>query len=382
MTSVARSIHAVCSGVLAVALLASTAVAQGTLSAQGLGYPLGQLSTRARGTAGAVAEFDALSPLNPASLSSIARSTLYFQYEPEFRSVGVGAGSTRTTTLRFPLTMAAIPFGERYVVGFAVSTLVDRTGATQFTARDAFGPADTVSSTQTFRTTGAINDIRLAGSMRLGMRAQAGIGVHVYSGQNRVILSREFASAGFAPFGDTTRLDYGGSALSIGGQLRLPGGLALALDARRGGGLTMREADSVRASGHVPDRVAAGVLIDAIPGATIAVRYAWEGWSAVQSLGRGPFAADTRDMSVGADVAGPRLGRWPLLLRGGLRSRELPFSARGQRVTERSLVGGVGVPVADQRASLDISVERASRSGVSGVRETGTILSLGIAVRP
>ncbi|GAC1516786.1 MAG: hypothetical protein NVS1B4_13930 [Gemmatimonadaceae bacterium] len=381
MTTSVRSMRVRLLVVLVLALPAA-AGGQGTLSAQGLGYPPGQLSTRARGTAGALAEFDALSPLNPAALSSIVRSTLYFQYEPEFRDVVTGTGSSRTTTLRFPLTTAMIPVGERFVVGLSLSTLVDRTWATQFTSRDPIGPIDTVTSTQTFKTTGAINDIRIAGAMRLGGRAQAGIGVHVYSGENRVTLSRDFANPGFAPFVDTTRLDYGGSAVSVGGQLRVARGVALALDARKGGRLRMREADTLRASGSVPDRIGAGLLVDAIPGATLAVRYVWEGWGSTQSLGRALFASNTRDLSIGADVVGPRVGRSPLLLRGGVRSRELPFSARGERTTESSIVGGIGLPLADQRASLDIAVERASRSGIAGVRETATILSIGIAVRP
>ena len=47
---------------LAMVLLASRADAQGALSTQGLGYPTGQMSARAEGTGGAVADFDRAQP--------------------------------------------------------------------------------------------------------------------------------------------------------------------------------------------------------------------------------------------------------------------------------------------------------------------------------
>ena len=59
--------------------------AQGATSVQGFGYPGGELSTRALGTGGSLADFDANSPLNPAALLVGTRATVYVQYDPEFR---------------------------------------------------------------------------------------------------------------------------------------------------------------------------------------------------------------------------------------------------------------------------------------------------------
>jgi len=53
------------------ASLPSVSKAQGALSLQGLGFPPGQLSARAEGTGGGVADFDALSLTTPASLAGI-----------------------------------------------------------------------------------------------------------------------------------------------------------------------------------------------------------------------------------------------------------------------------------------------------------------------
>src|SRR5450830_554873 len=94
------------STVLAAASAGSLA-AQGALSVQGFGYPMGQLSTRAAGTAGAVGETDAGSPLNPAAVFSAGRTILSFQFDPEFRQVKVGGATVTTRPPRFPLSLSA-----------------------------------------------------------------------------------------------------------------------------------------------------------------------------------------------------------------------------------------------------------------------------------
>ena len=66
-------------------VLASTARAQGTLSTQGLGYPPGQLSTRAASMGGSIGEADPLSPLNPAALVMLLTPVVALQADPEWQ---------------------------------------------------------------------------------------------------------------------------------------------------------------------------------------------------------------------------------------------------------------------------------------------------------
>src|SRR5687767_16031882 len=106
---------------------APDALAQGTLSTQGLGFPPGQLSTRARTMGGSVGEADPLSPLNPASLILLLSPIVSFQAEPEHREITFGTQSITSSISRFPLFMGALPLGSRWRVGLAVSTLLDRT---------------------------------------------------------------------------------------------------------------------------------------------------------------------------------------------------------------------------------------------------------------
>ena len=86
---------------LAIATIAVFAFApalpgQANLSTQGFGYPTGQLSSRALGSAGSIGEVDPLSPINPASLADLPTRTVFFQIEPEFRTVTANGGTDRS----------------------------------------------------------------------------------------------------------------------------------------------------------------------------------------------------------------------------------------------------------------------------------------------
>ena len=88
--------------------LASVVQAQGTLSTQGLGYPPGQLSTRAASMGGSIGEADPLTPLNPASLVLLLSPVVAFQAAPEHRDLTLGTEHVSSSIARFPLFMGAL----------------------------------------------------------------------------------------------------------------------------------------------------------------------------------------------------------------------------------------------------------------------------------
>src|SRR5215475_4855586 len=96
--------------------LAARASAQASLSLQGFGFPAGQMSTRTLGAGGSLAEIDPLTPVNPASVSLLLTRLLYFQAEPEFRTVTSPNGTDHTTTQRYPNVFGALPVGGGVVV--------------------------------------------------------------------------------------------------------------------------------------------------------------------------------------------------------------------------------------------------------------------------
>jgi hypothetical protein len=366
------------------ALGAGTARAQGNLSTQGLGYPTGQLSTQALSSGGALGEFDPLSPLNPAALTRFGRGGLYFQYDPEFRRVSLGGKADNTVTARFPVLSAAIGLGDRTTLGIGASTFLDRSFESSFQGGQRLGP-DSVNFTQTYRSRGAINDVRLAGSYSISRQLSVGLGAHVLTGENRVGISRVFADTNrIGTLADTLTFAYTGTAVSGGLTWRPARQFALAASGRVGGTIRSHVSDTTIASASVPNRVGVGFRLDAIDGVTLAASGEWNSWSRLAGLGRSGFAPrDGWDYGVGAEFAGPNVSGAAAGFRLGYRHRTLPFDAAGSQVTENAFAGGLGIPFAAGRAGLDIAIQRAARSS-SGldVKERAWTLSVGLAVRP
>ena len=163
MTRTPLFIRTLAAASLALAATATGAVAQGTTSAQSFGYPVGELSTRALGTAGALGEVDARSSINPAALILQPQGAVYAQYDPELRTVTTSAGTAHTTTARFPNVGAVLPVNRRLVFGASASTFLDRTWETNTSRSLKFTPTDTlVTFNERRKSDGGIEDLRLA----------------------------------------------------------------------------------------------------------------------------------------------------------------------------------------------------------------------------
>ena len=372
--------------VVATLLLAGAtgAGAQGALSTQGFGYPPGQLSTRALGAGGAIAETDPLSPINPAALMNWGASAVFFQSDPERRAVTANGERQSTTTWRYPLVSGSLSLGPRAIVSLSSSTLLDRTWNTTEERPVDLGGAP-VAAITSYRSEGAINDVRLAGAYAPRPWIRVGLGAHAFTGRNLLSLRTDFLdSLAFTPLGDTTIISYGGNAVSAGIEARIGRQFAVAASGRVGGSISAERRDTTLATADVPTRFGVGVTYLGLRGSTIGVRASHEGWSSLESLGGAGFAAhDAWDLGAGADVAGPRFGRNVLQLRAGVRRRSLPFEAAGEKVSESSVSFGTGTAFANGRVFSDLGVVRAWRTvGSDAVREAAWTLSVGLAVRP
>ena len=389
-----RHLTGACAGaaILLVAL-AADGRSQGNLSTFGFGYPPGQLSTRAQSGGGAIGEIDPVSTLNPAALVNWGGSAVYFQVEPEFRTVTTPSVSDRTTTARYPLTTAALQLGTRWIAGVAWSTFLDRSWATRSRTMHQLGGED-VPATTTFRSEGAINDVRLAVAYVARPWLRVGLGAHALTGQNRLTVLDEFDdSLTFRPLREDTTISYRGAALSAGVEVRAGRVASVAASARVGGRINSESGDASLSRANVPNRFGVTVAYLGIANSAIALRTSYEKWSALNGLGSaGLRAVDAWDTGVGADIAGPRLGTdRPLMLRFGGRWRTLPFAVtpldngtvgEPRKVRERSISLGAGTSFARGRVTGDIGVIRSDRDAGLSVDERAWILSLGISVRP
>jgi len=367
----------------AMAVVSSRSSAQGTLGAQGFGYPPGQLSAFSRSLGGATGETDALSPINPAALALMRRGGLYLQSEQENRSLESGGQTGSTQVYRFPLFIAAVPIGSRGVLGASYSTLLDRTWGTEIRGSTSF-EGDTVSFTQSFRSEGALNDVRFAGSWALRDNLIIGAAVHLFPGENRLTMSREFDdSLTFAPLRDTSTVNYWGSGFSAGVLWRPMRTVTVGASGRIGGKLDLKEADTLKARANAPSRFGAGVRWD-VPGLTAAFRVDRTLWSDMAGLGsEGAKPEDAWDLGFGVDAVGPQIFGMRLTIRGGARRRTLPFLADSQQVHETAFSLGSGAPFARGRAQVDLFVERASRTASDiDATERSWTFGLGFTIRP
>jgi hypothetical protein len=364
-------------------LLPAAARAQGTLSTQGFGYPTGQLSTRTLGAGGALADLDPLSVTNPAAIVNFGGSALYFQAEPEYRTLRANGSSERTTVARYPLVAGAVPVTSSLFLGLSVSSLLDR--SFQTTARGSQQVGDAlVASTNSFTSEGSIADTRLSLGWAPVAWLHFGLGAHAISGDNRLNSTQVFDdSTRFARLVDTTTVSYVGTALSGGVEMYAGGVAAFAASYRRGGTLSLKHGDATLSRARVPDRLALSAAFIGIRGTSIGVRTAHDQWTDMRGLGSaGLHIADGWDTSVGADVLGPRLVGSALQLRAGGRWRTLPFGVGTSEVRERSLSIGAGTFLARGRAALDVAGIRATRDAGLAVSESAWTLSVGITVRP
>ena len=366
------------------AMFVTSAAAQGTLSTQGFGYPAGGLSTHAEAVGGSIAENDPLSPINPADLTTWGRPGLYFQYDPEFRSVQANGNSDNTLTARFPLISGALNIGQRFTLGISSTTFLDRTWETSFTGYAHFQGGDSSLYNERFSTDGAINDVRGALSFAVLPTLSIGIAGHVLTGQNRLLIARTFADTNFALFSQTSELSYSGHSVSGGISWRPLPIVSFGVSGDAGGTLHSFRNDTALTSARSPKRLGFGGVFAGVSGLLVSANAEWNGWSAMNGLAESEVkSVDGWDWGVGAEVRAPSLFGQEFPLRLGYRHRILPFEANDAEVHETDYSFGLGIPVSRGRSRVDLSFTRANRnSALPDVQEHAWIMSFGFFIRP
>jgi hypothetical protein len=371
------------------ALIAVPAVvgAQGTLSTQGFGYPTGEMSTRAMGSGGATADFDAFSSTNPASIAGSQGSMLYVQVEPEYRHLtNDNGGSQKNTIARHPLAMLAVQIRPSLFGGVSVSNFLDRSFETSERRNTAIADT-TVATTNTFKSDGAIGDVRAGLAWTPTSWLRLGVAGHVISGDNRLRSAEVFDdSARFAAIADTTTVTYVGSALSAGVEVFAGSVAAFAVSYRKGNSMSVKHQDTTITTANVPDGIAMSAAFIGIKGTMLAVRTSKDSWTRMEGLGSDSLPITNGwDTSVGADVLGPRFGDHVLQIRAGGRWRTLPFGLVNSEIKEKTFNMGVGTLLARGRLGVDLAAIRALRTPVASTvpfRESAWTMSFGVTVRP
>ncbi|MFN0099150.1 MAG: hypothetical protein ACKVS7_10780 [Gemmatimonadaceae bacterium] len=354
---------------------------QGSLASQGYGYPTGQLSSRALGVGGATAETDPASAINPAAIGLSSRYSISMLFEPEFRRTSVSGGEANTRTIRFPNFMLTGSVG-RFAASASFTTFLDRTFSSSLTDTQIIA-GDTVASTLTNNSNGAMNDARFAVSYWVTQKLQLGAAVHGLTGENRIFISRLFPdSVGVGGVTQASVINFSGRMYSLGAVYSPTAKWLLGASARFGGPLDAQQDAVVIGEATAPRRVGLGASYYGIPNTTLSARFDATEWSAVDPLGSAVMTThDATEIGLGVDVLGPRLGGVATIARLGFRDRQLPFGLLGEQIGERTLSGGLGIPLGRSRGQLDLALQRAARSA-AGVDERAWLISIGFGIRP
>ena len=361
--------------------------AQGSISMQGFGYPLGGLSTRVSGTSGALAEFDDLTPQNPASLTKIARSIFAVQAEPEYRTFSLNSTKESSTIPRLQLLMLGLRVSSRVVVSLSAAGFLDRSYATVATGQAAVDSL-ILPTTDVTVVKGAIADLRAGVGYQVTSRLSLGFAVHAFTGSNKVDLTRRFADTLlFGSVSDTSAIDFFGKAVSMGAQLSLAHGLSTSVSYRRGLRIEAESRDTLVKRGTIPDRLSGGVMYTGIPGSAFALNVEHVKWTSMQTLGSNNVQAhDATNWSLGTEIATGKLHGTPVLLRLGTGHNQLPFGVNNGAVSETRFGGGLAIPVSAsgrEPAVIDFSLQRASRKlGGSSASESAWLVGFGLQIRP
>lgn len=377
-----RLFRAAALGIVASTLVVPTvARAQGSVGAQGLGYPVGGLSGAAAAMAGASAEIDPNSAFNPAAVTRTNRLSIMFRFEPEMRETTVGGQRAYANVVRFPGVQFTGAY-RRFVGAVGLTPMLDRSWRNIVIDTVTVGGIPLESELQR-SSAGSMNDARLAIGYIVSPRLQFGASVHAITGQNRTTYVRRFAdSSEVQGIGQENVFGYRGNAVSFGVVAEVIPDFVISASAKLGGDLTVERNGAELAAAKVPARAGIGVSYFGIRGVSAHLRAEQVRWSDAEGLSETATAVfDATEIAAGIDALGPRLLGSNTQLRAGLRSRTLPFGVNGNKVDERGFAFGIGLPLARGRSQVDIGAQRLQRS-VAGARENSWLISLGFGIRP
>ena len=368
--------------VLAVTALAASGLgAQGSISNQGLGYPLGGLSGAAAAMSGASAELDPNSQVNPAAITRSNRFSIAVRFEPERKTATIGGERVGSNLVRFPSIHASGSFG-RFVGTLGVSAMLDRTWRNTISDSLQVG-GDWMPSTLQVHSEGAMGDARAAIGYVVSPRLQVGAALHAIVGENRTLFFRSFDdTSGVQSIAQQNSFGFGGSAVSFGVVAEPLTDLILAASARLGQEMFVELLGDELASATVPNRFGLGVAYHGIGGVALHARIDRTNWSDLQTLVSDSIPVfDATEVALGVEALGPRLFGTSTALRAGVRGRTLPFGVTGREVKERGFSFGVALPLARGRTLIDLGAQRMERT-TPGFKENAWLISLGIGIRP
>lgn len=370
----------VCAGLAGA--LPALALAQGSVfGLRGLGWAGRPVSARTAATGGGLSMFDPEMNLNPAALSRWRSVAAWGVGAPTKRSYTSPSVSSDQQTVRFPLFGFATVLPPRIGFGFSISDYLDRTWT--LTETDSVNLRGTMEKfTNAGRSIGGVSDMQLGGSYEVNRRFFIGLGLHYYLGSSRLTAQRIFTNLNYESIVEGSQTDYRGGGVTVGALWTLRA-LDLSVSGTLNGSLRSHNTSGSVAHTQLPNRFAAGLRWQVVPGVYVAGSAQYDGWARASSdiAATGSTALNVWSVGVGAEVQRATIIGLHTPLRVGYRTRTLPFTTQGSTITESGLSGGFGLNLARDRTTIDVAVESGKRTAGSA-KETFQSIFLGVTVRP
>ncbi len=390
-----RRISVVLAGLM---LWAAPVAAQSLFAAEGLGMPTEAADARARVLGGLGIGLIGLdvSLVNPATAAGTLRRGISAVMVSTPHTVSLDGQQAFATSTRFPLLRVVLPVGTRWVVTAAYGGYLDQSWSVRSDRLEAIG-SDTVPVRDNVQSQGGVSQYRLGLAYSFGPRFAVGVSAGGHSGQQRILLSRQFTDTTTLTEVESfqSRLARSYSAPLVSAGLRWdPVSFA-----RLGASVTLPGELKVKGEQGLEDgtvplpvQVAAGASAYLSPGLLLAASARWSGWSkantalTTSSTPAGvPAARDTWEIGGGLEYASAARQSRSFPLRLGFRYAQLPFSFDGQLPTEWAAGGGFGLRVGqrdDPAALIDVGVERGARGSTAngGLQENFWQISLSLSL--
>lgn len=348
------------------------AYGQSLFATRGLGVPVAPVDARAAALGGmgvGLLGFHT-SMVNPAELAGLSRRGVSAALQPVSTSVDADGVEDGTSGTRFPMVRILYPVSPRLVLSLGYGGYLDQTWGVLSQSDQVIG-GETVAVNDLLRSTGGIAQMRLSASYSLTPTLAIGAAAGLLAGNVDRLAARTFADSAnqIRSFEERRRWRFSAPIGALGLRWDAASGIRLGASLMAGADLEARSDDD-----GAEDRDY-GAPLDLNAGASIRLSpllmaTVGGGWSRMPSTEGSTLSSESLRVGGGVEYQGLRSGLRAYPIRLGARWSQLPYHLNGEsQPTELGFSGGAGFLLGDPMdpaAVADISVERATRSGLSG----------------
>ena len=387
---IARTLAPVAATLL-IAVLPARASAQSLFAEQGLGLVSEPQSARSTGLGGVslgLAGYE-ITWSNPAGAVGLPAAGLLVSTQVDGFKARYGGHEATGTTNRFPLVMAAFPFGEKWALTAGFGSFLDQRWAienqdTLLIGGDSLGVTDRVSSD------GGVSRLRLGAGYQIVPHLSIGVGMDLYTGGTTRVIGRIFPGEA-SPACCTSRWEYAGTGALASLDWTPNAALRVSVSGSAGGTLkakpTTGDKTGAERSYELPATVSVGASGRVAANALVAASAGWSGWSSLDpALATSGGARDIWSAHGGIEWDALSLLGRPLPVRIGGRYQGLPFRMEGATTdtpfsSERAFSFGTGIILGGGATRTDLSVERGHRGELAqGLDESFWRINFSVSV--